>query len=345
MESLTDLIVPAHFMEVCHTHGIASFESIYRASSCASWAVAAVFAIGAGAFVIFTGGLGSGSVAVVGTWVGGLMGYSGAAATSAGLAFLGGGSIAAGGFGMAGGAAILTAALTFSTELVFDYTFNRAVSGYDYRSLADSSRNLPTLPLPINETGPEAYQSGLTVLEDIDRNRLQDILNTLGCKTSISTCPESPLPTEIEDSRQKKILQAMEAVNETSQPTRQEDRARVQTLLSLLQFVSNDYQQAKSHAFRAMFEHIEAGLEKTDRTLPEFITATATLYDEDVSHSDSLYWLNRSILLEPDNPLIPLMFSIYLDRLVHISDRSSWNDRVLHNSLVIGATCREFDFP
>ena len=333
MENLTDLIVPAHFMEVCHTHGIATFESIYRASNCASWSLAAVFAIGAGAFVIFTGGLGSGPAAAFATWLGGLMGYSGAAATSAGLAFLGGGSIAAGGFGMVGGAAILTAALTFSTELVFDYTFNRAVSGYDYRSLADSSRDLPTLPLPINETGPEAYQSGLAVLEDIDRNWLQDILNALGCKTSIAACPESPPPTEIEDSRQRKILQAMEAINETGHPARQDDRARVQTLLSLLHFVSNDYQQAKLHAFLARFEHIEAGLEETDRTLPAFIIATATLYDEDVSHSDSLDWLEQSILHEPNNPLIPLMFSIYLDRLIHISDRRSWNDRVLHNSL------------
>lgn len=39
----------------------------------------------------------------VGAAIGGMMGLSGAAATSAGLAFLGGGSLAAGGFGMAGG--------------------------------------------------------------------------------------------------------------------------------------------------------------------------------------------------------------------------------------------------
>lgn len=42
----------------------------------------------------------------VGGFVGGLMGYHGAAATSAGLAFLGGGSLASGGFGMAGGALV-----------------------------------------------------------------------------------------------------------------------------------------------------------------------------------------------------------------------------------------------
>jgi hypothetical protein len=40
---------------------------------------------------------------VIGTAIGGAMGLSGAAATSAGLAFLGGGSLASGGFGMAGG--------------------------------------------------------------------------------------------------------------------------------------------------------------------------------------------------------------------------------------------------
>jgi hypothetical protein len=44
----------------------------------------------------------------IATAVGGALGLSGAAATSAGLAFLGGGSVAAGGFGMAGGTALLT---------------------------------------------------------------------------------------------------------------------------------------------------------------------------------------------------------------------------------------------
>ncbi|QKE82493.1 hypothetical protein [Arthrobacter sp. NEB 688] len=50
----------------------------------------------------------SGVATAVGTAIGGAMGLSGAAATSAGLAFLGGGSLAAGGFGMAGGALVVT---------------------------------------------------------------------------------------------------------------------------------------------------------------------------------------------------------------------------------------------
>lgn len=47
------------------------------------------------------------AVPVIGAAVGGALGLSGAAATSAGLAALGGGSVAAGGFGMAGGTALL----------------------------------------------------------------------------------------------------------------------------------------------------------------------------------------------------------------------------------------------
>lgn len=47
---------------------------------------------------------------LIGAAVGSALGLSGAAATSAGLAFLGGGSVAAGGLGMAGGTALLTGA-------------------------------------------------------------------------------------------------------------------------------------------------------------------------------------------------------------------------------------------
>ncbi len=65
--------------------------------------VVAVVAGGA-AVGVLTGGL---AAPLIGGAVGGAMGLSGAAATSAGLALLGGGSVAAGGLGMAGGTAII----------------------------------------------------------------------------------------------------------------------------------------------------------------------------------------------------------------------------------------------
>ena len=67
------------------------------------WHIARGIVIGAGTGLITSIFLGP----VIGTHIGELAGFSGAAATSYGLAFLGGGSLAAGGFGMAGGSFIL----------------------------------------------------------------------------------------------------------------------------------------------------------------------------------------------------------------------------------------------
>ena len=67
------------------------------------WHIARGIVIGAGTGLITSIFLGP----VIGTYIGELAGFSGAAATSYGLAFLGGGSLAAGGFGMAGGSFIL----------------------------------------------------------------------------------------------------------------------------------------------------------------------------------------------------------------------------------------------
>lgn len=60
--------------------------------------------IAAAAAIAITGGL---AAPAIGTIIGGIMGLSGAAATSAGLALLGGGAIAAGGGGMAAGTAVI----------------------------------------------------------------------------------------------------------------------------------------------------------------------------------------------------------------------------------------------
>lgn len=84
-----------------------TFESFYKGSAVIYWTFGALLAIAGGAFIFFTGGAASPIVAGMGTWVGSMMGYSGIAATNAGLALLGGGSLASGGFGMLGGAALL----------------------------------------------------------------------------------------------------------------------------------------------------------------------------------------------------------------------------------------------
>ena len=142
----------------------ATFESFYKETASIGWTIAAVAALIAGAAIFFTGGTASPVDVAIGSWLGGMMGLSGAAATNAGLALLGGGSIASGGLGIAGGTALLTAALSFGTEVVVDYTIGKAYSEYQYSNLKEQSNNLATLPIPINDSGPVAYDDAIELL-------------------------------------------------------------------------------------------------------------------------------------------------------------------------------------
>ncbi len=98
-------------MDQLHPEDLDAVETAYndaikKLSKSGSWTKYAVLA-GAGVGLgVLTGGLAAPAIAgAYGTIV---LGYSGAVATSAGMAALGGGSIAAGGLGMAGGAALIT---------------------------------------------------------------------------------------------------------------------------------------------------------------------------------------------------------------------------------------------
>lgn len=105
-----------------HRHEIPSFERaedkvdeivdytqlyVFDEKNLARWSKLAT-GLGLGAGVLATGGLLA--APAIGGAVGSLAGYTGAAATSYGLAFLGGGSVAAGGLGMAGGTYVVAAA-------------------------------------------------------------------------------------------------------------------------------------------------------------------------------------------------------------------------------------------
>ena len=77
------------------------------------WTIIVLTVIATAAAVYFSGGSAAAAapawIKAVGTWVGGAVyGLHGAAATNAGLALLGGGSIAAGGLGIKGGVVLLT---------------------------------------------------------------------------------------------------------------------------------------------------------------------------------------------------------------------------------------------
>ena len=282
----------------------ATFESFYKASSVigfvdnigfTGWAIPGLIAL-AVAGAVFMGVLApAGAVVAFGTWVGTKMGLAGAVATKAGLALLGGGSVAAGGFGMAGGAALLTAAFTFGTEMAVEFSVRSVdefMTRYSYAKLADESENMTTLPMPRNESGPDSYENAVEVLSAIN---VEEPLLSSGNKGIVD-----------------KAIRTARA-GENYAVVEHEERARQQAMLALLYFVSNDYVVAKGHAGQAMYH---ARMSQIRHTLPMFIFATSSLYEEDAQFdSITKVYFSAAILNEPDNPLIPLLFSIYLDRL------------------------------
>ena len=283
----------------------ATFTSFYVESSSVGWIIATVLAVAAGAAIFFTGGTASPIVLGIGTWIGETAGLSGIAATNYGLALLGGGSIASGGLGIAGGVAVLTATLSFSTDVIMDYTLSNVVSSYSYSNFVKDSKKMPTLPIPQNENGSSAY-------ENIVINLKKNINNKI---------PLSANSNQI-------ILKDTSSMF-TPSSNDAEELTKENTLKSYLSLVTNDYENAKLYANKAI---TEARKLQIKRTMPAFIYATSSLYDKtfnfDMINNN---YFRYSILAEPDNELIPLMFAIYLDRIMYrMNDDTSLNYKTIN---------------
>jgi len=250
------------------------FESFYKETSYVGWILAGIGAVIAGAAIIFTGGTASPIVVGIGTWIGGMMGYSGIVATNVGLALLGGGSIASGGFGIIGGTVLLTATLSFGTDIVIDYTLGKAITEYKYGSLAEQSKEMLTLPYPMNTDGSNSYKAAIDALSKIDK--------------------KSPIYADINQQIVKGTIQILESNQEKFGLDK---KLKNETLLSLLYFISNDYIKAKQYANSAIED---AKILDVKRTLPAFIYATSSLYNEKFDfNSITNDYFKYSILAEP----------------------------------------------
>lgn len=320
----------------------ATFGSFYGTdwSSTIIWGgVGLVIAAALGAAVFFSGGAASPVVApgasALGTLIGNYMGLTGAAATKAGLAFVGGGSIASGGLGMAGGAAIFTAvsgvaldATTMGGEALYSTINEKRKTDALYARLVSSSEGLITFPLPTKSSGSDALKDAMSTLGDVDNqvplsvgtNRLlmrraitQLRWNQRERDTALAALVH--IDKDGPDASGKNQESVDEALNVLLQSAEVSD-LRDAALLSLSYFILNDYTKAKHYAERAMETAKTEDPEDyaTRTTLPTFISATCSLYDTEVDYEFSLAQLRKGMLAEPDNKLVPLLFSIFLDR-------------------------------
>lgn len=257
-----------------------------------------------GVFItIYTFGSGTPAwCATVGTWIGGTLGLSGAAATNAGLALLGGGSLAAGGWGMAGGVALLTAAATFSGELLVGYTIEKAVTIYSDAQFVKECRGMLHLPLPVNTSGGKAYCAAQRYIEkNYDKEK---------------HITQGENPQVLRDAIAK-----MYALTEKETDAR--NRVKDETMLALLHWLSGDPGQAIERAVSAI--EISKKWNEKEKwfynyaitpTMAQFILAVCRLETRNPDRRGEAF--EYSVLAEPNNKLVPLLYGIYLDRFMEL---------------------------
>jgi len=289
-------IIVFGFSQNCFAGEVVTFESFYVPSHTIGWILAGVGALIAGAVVFFTGGTASPIVVSIGTALGNAMGYAGAVATNVGLATLGGGAVAAGGLGMAGGAALLTVALTFSTEIVIDYGCTTAFHAYDQHKFIEASRTMATLPWPKNDDGPDPYENAFERLEKLQENEDEE---------------NSFLQVEqLKDIRKELLMGDLKNCDA-------EDSSRIYCLAGLISYKLLDFESAEDYSARAISFARKAELR---RTLPAFIYAASKMRADNYNFRDvTKNYFRYAVLAEPDNELIPLMYSIYLSKMVYRS--------------------------
>jgi len=271
-----------------------TFESFYKESSSLGWITLAGFVIVATVITVYSGGTAAPALATLAAeipgvaTIGGLFGgagLSGAAATSSGLAFLGAGSMAA-------GIVVVGSALTFGTSIAIDYASTKALDSYSYSNFVKNSKNMMTLPLPKNTSGCDSYEDAVSILEDIDT--------------------EQPISCEASQIIIQKALKVLD-VNESD--INSDEKAKKESLVALLYFVSNHYVESKKHAKLS----IElANKAEVKHTIPSYVFITSSLYDETFNYNKLAdNYLKYSFLEESDNPLIPLLLSIHMDRMMY----------------------------
>ncbi len=284
-----------------------SFEVFYKEDSSIGWPWVVGGAVLAGGAVLLTGGTASPLVAGIGSWVGSMMGLSGAAATSAGLATLGFGSLASGGLGMVGGTAVVTAGLALAGDAALDKGLGVYLTERRYQALAEYSESMSTLCLPRNQNGSDAYEKAVESLQ------------------SVRFCSE-----EAERVTRDNLYQRLDQViNKLKRQQKKEEvgeTVKEDVLLSLLYFIRNDYRRAHFYADLVLDYH---GRDKDG--LAQYLYAVTSLYVKGDSYPVLVDdYLRPALLEDEENPLIPQLLGIFVERslLAASLGNISWGDPV-----------------
>lgn len=275
------------FSTTCMASEPSTFTYFYSESASVNWGLVIVATIAIG-LAVYTGfATAPAAVTSIGTLIGNATGLSGVAATNFGLALMGGGAMATGGAGVVVGTALLTSAMTFGTNIMSELAISAALEKYNYQSLVEKSRNLPTLPPPVRSDGSASYKAALKVLVAYKNDE----------------------PIKNQSLFREAIAVAENGVN----GVKNEEEVQLRTLLSYLYFVTSQYKKSASQANTTIKLAKKLNLKWT---LPAYIYSVSSMYDERPNFSSlNDNYFSYSVVTEPDNDFVPILFSQYMTHI------------------------------
>lgn len=280
----------------------ASFKSFYKESMFKSWVIGGTLAVAGVVLVFITTGAAAPFVGTIGSAIGGLMGLSGAAATSAGLAWLGGGALAVGGFGVFGGTVLLTAIFE-GTILGGTQYINYKMNEKSYAELCEQVKDYPNLPPIVNNSGPEEI--------DVIVRLFKEHYNL----NELPSSKENQDTIRVAISRINKYEPEKDAFYKVGYDTIiRHEQLRINTLKAILHFMANDYKGAYQYVMNARSYH-ESVEDDGKISVLDFIYAVSGLIAKEIDIKTSLSRFRMAIKAEPDNRMIPLLYSIYISRV------------------------------
>ncbi len=262
------------------------------------WITGIGFALAAIGAVILSGGTAGPIMTAAGGWIGGMFGLSGVAATNFGLALLGGGSLAAGGFGMAGGVVVLTALFEFAA-LGGGYVVEKITISFDEAQFIEQSKKLVVLPIPLKTSGSPIYEQSI---KNLGKQYKKDELHS--SESNLRALSEAIAILEKSDIGPSKDLQSS-------------------TLLALLyhqRSKEDDCRKCRELSDKVIRTARNGGMDEKNLTFPLALKAICSLGVADAKSTKIVEEFVQASVLESKKEMVVLAAAVFADRMMMRDD-------------------------
>jgi hypothetical protein len=206
-----------------------------------------------------------------------------------------------------------------TTDIIFSFAGDTLFETYEKNKFFEKANKMPTIPLPRKNDGPKSFKNVVTYINDnyVQQKAHDDPENISVIKNAINQLKLSSVYKE-DNYKTKQQLLTMIALLQLNIGEYEEASATTKGIIDEFQkleaandpkFTNKDY---KSYPFSRA---------KTKCSLPLSIWGISSLSDPNVDVNKTTHAIMDTINIESKNKMLPLIISIYLDRLLLRQDK------------------------